>query len=177
MCVHDAVSQFEQKDKVDSMCRALTTSWVREKAHEQQATDELCSFFEGFDATGADASLTGVFDINDLRQLGRQRTWCPYFLARHLINLANVVVFNYQYLIDPKIASLVSKELEAECIICFDEAHNIDNVCLEAYSVKLNKRTLALGACTSEMSCPFAMGLCVRQSRIHLVWVCTSSQR
>ncbi len=47
-----------------------------------------------------------------------------------------------QYLLDPKIANLVSKELEKECIVVFDEAHNIDNVCVEAYSVKINRRHL-----------------------------------
>ena len=26
---------------------------------------------------------------------------------------------------------MVSRELEKECIIVFDEAHNIDNVCIE----------------------------------------------
>lgn len=29
--------------------------------------------------------------------------WCPYFLARHIINHANVLVYNYQYMLDPKV--------------------------------------------------------------------------
>lgn len=112
LCIHDAVAQFEQKDKVDSMCRALTTSWVRQQHRdEQKSADELCPYFEGFDKNGADASLTGIYDLHDLKALGRRETWCPYFLARHLINLANVVIFNYQYMIDPKIASLVSSQV------------------------------------------------------------------
>jgi DNA excision repair protein ERCC-2 len=153
MCIHDGVSQFEQKEQVDSLCRSMTTSWVREQKKQEEKVDDLCPYFEGFEANGADVNLDGVFDINDLKQTGLQKTWCPYFLARHLINLANVVIFNYQYLIDPKIASLVSKELESECIVCFDEAHNIDNVCLEAYSVKLNKRTLVTSAFFRAVDC------------------------
>lgn len=27
---------------------------------------------------------------------------------------------------------MVSREMERECIVVFDEAHNIDNVCIEA---------------------------------------------
>ena len=27
---------------------------------------------------------------------------------------------------------MVSRELEKECVVVFDEAHNIDNVCIEA---------------------------------------------
>jgi DNA excision repair protein ERCC-2 len=37
---------------------------------------------------------------------------------------------------------LVSRELEAESIVVFDEAHNIDNVCIEALSVTLDRRRL-----------------------------------
>ena len=36
----------------------------------------------------------------------------------------------------------MSRELEAESIVVFDEAHNIDNVCIEALSVTLDRRIL-----------------------------------
>jgi Rad3-related DNA helicase len=29
---------------------------------------------------------------------------------------------------------MVSREFERECVVVFDEAHNIDNVCIEALS-------------------------------------------
>lgn len=36
-------------------------------------------------------------------------------------------------MLDPKVAGLVSRELERESIVVFDEAHNIDNVfCLNS---------------------------------------------
>ena len=73
---------------------------------------------------------------------GRTKKWCPYFLARNMISFANVVVYNYQYMLDPKVASLVSSSLEKECVVVFDEAHNIDNVCIEALSVNLRQQTL-----------------------------------
>jgi DNA excision repair protein ERCC-2 len=61
---------------------------------------------------------------------------------RHMISYGNVIVYNYQYMLDPKVSSLVSRELERECIVVFDEAHNIDNVCIEALSVNLRQQTL-----------------------------------
>lgn len=39
-------------------------------------------------------------------------------------------------------ANIVSRELEAECIVVFDEAHNIDNVCIEALSVIVDKKLI-----------------------------------
>jgi DNA excision repair protein ERCC-2 len=49
--------------------------------------------------TGSDATLSGVFAIDDMKELGRERHWCPYFMARRMINLADVVVYNYQYML------------------------------------------------------------------------------
>jgi DNA excision repair protein ERCC-2 len=59
-----------------------------------------------------------------------------------MITFANVVIYNYQYMLDPKVAGVISRELEKECVVVFDEAHNIDNVCIEALSVNLRQQTL-----------------------------------
>ena len=57
-----------------------------------------------FDA-GSDALLEpGVYTLEDLRIFGRKQGWCPYFLARHMLTFANVVVYNYQYMLDPKVS-------------------------------------------------------------------------
>jgi DNA excision repair protein ERCC-2 len=63
-------------------------------------------------------------------------------MTRRLINHANILVYNYQYTLDPRISNVVSAELENECIVVFDEAHNIDNVCIEALSVTVDKKMI-----------------------------------
>jgi Rad3-related DNA helicase len=50
------------------------------------------------------------------------------------LNFADVIVYSYQYVIDPKISELVSKEFTSSAVLVFDEAHNIDNVCIDALS-------------------------------------------
>lgn len=50
-----------------------------------------------------------MYTLSDLRVWGRKRGWCPYFLARHMMAFANVVVYNYQYMIDPKVSQMVSR--------------------------------------------------------------------
>ena len=52
---------------------------------------------------------------------------------------------------------MVSSELESSSIIVFDEAHNIDSVCIEAFSVTVDSRRLelatrSLGRLSSEIS-------------------------
>ncbi|XP_062454153.1 general transcription and DNA repair factor IIH helicase subunit XPD isoform X2 [Rhea pennata] len=63
---------------------------------------------------------------------------CRFYEILH----ANVIVYSYHYLLDPKIADLVSKELAKKSVVVFDEAHNIDNVCIDSMGVNITRRTL-----------------------------------
>ncbi|KAI0565199.1 DNA helicase [Gracilaria domingensis] len=143
LCIHESVSRMEGS-AVDSGCRALTSSWVRERMEDDEArTAPFCKYFETYDREGLDHILApGVYNLVDLRVYGSRRRWCPYFLARHSIMIANILVYSYHYLLDPKVAGVVSSELPPESIIVFDEAHNIDNVCIEALSVDLEEPTI-----------------------------------
>ena len=38
---------------------------------------------------------------------------------------ANIVVYSYHYILDPKIAELVSKDIPRSAVVVFDEGHNI----------------------------------------------------
>ncbi|XP_024529521.1 general transcription and DNA repair factor IIH helicase subunit XPD [Selaginella moellendorffii] len=142
LCIHPVVSGETSRESVDAGCRKLTASWVRAAA-ETNLDIETCSFYQGYEKQGSEQPLPpGVYTLHDLRVYGRQRGWCPYFLARQMIQFANVVVYNYQYLLDPKVSGIISKEMQKECIVVFDEAHNIDNVCIEALSVNLRQNNL-----------------------------------
>uniref|UniRef100_A0AAV1TXH6 DNA 5'-3' helicase n=1 Tax=Peronospora matthiolae TaxID=2874970 RepID=A0AAV1TXH6_9STRA len=158
MCVHSRVMAHADGEDVDGQCRQMTASWVRARAARaaNQVQDaqsapaiaetsvETCSFYETYDARRSDDSVLvpGVYSVEDLKELGVHKGWCPYFLTRYAVTFADVVVFNYQYMLDPKVSQLVSRSFEKESIIVFDEAHNIDNVCIEALSVDLDRRAL-----------------------------------
>ncbi|CAK4558821.1 unnamed protein product [Aphanomyces euteiches] len=143
MCVHPRVMNHPDGETVDGQCRQLTASWVRNRA-QSGANVETCNFFENYERRSMDERVleTGVYTLDDLKTLGTQKGWCPYFMTRHAIATADVVVYNYQYMLDPKVSQMVSRSLERDCIVVFDEAHNIDNVCIEALSVTLNRRAL-----------------------------------
>lgn len=57
-----------------------------------------------------------------------------------------VIVYSFHYLLDPKVAEQVSKEMDKNSIVVFDEAHNIDNVCIESLSVDLTRPMLDAAA-------------------------------
>lgn len=148
MCIHERVQQENDRDNVDSLCRGMTASWVREHHQKQVRSGDaapipLCQYFENYDMDKQGNQIpipSGLFTIDDIKKYGQRKGYCPYFLTRHLIFHAHILVYNYQYMLDPKVASLISKELAADSIVVFDEAHNIDNVCIEALSVTVDKR-------------------------------------
>jgi DNA excision repair protein ERCC-2 len=71
----------------------------------------------------------------------------------------DIIIYSFHYLLDPKVAEQVSKELSKDAIVVFDEAHNIgmsnnarywrgwritreDNVCIESLSIDLTRPML-----------------------------------
>lgn len=103
----------DDREKVDSKCRSLTASWVRERARDQnqgfiqfnggsknqmvqnvsdiENADKrigVCNFYENFSENNEKGQLTippGVYTLEDLRDFGIKKKMCPYFLARHFL--------------------------------------------------------------------------------------------
>ncbi|KAA8550879.1 hypothetical protein F0562_002563 [Nyssa sinensis] len=116
LCINPSVVSAENRDSVDAACRKLTASWVRALAIENPNIP-TCQFFENYEKASSDAVLPpGVYTLQDLRAFGKEKGWCPYFLARHMVQFANVVVYSYQYLLDPKVAGIISKEMQRELL-------------------------------------------------------------
>ena len=43
--------------------------------------------------------LEGVYSTEDMQVLGNSLHMCPYILSKELFNKANIVVFNYMYML------------------------------------------------------------------------------
>jgi len=142
LCIHPEVSKERDGKIVDGYCYSMTASHKR-ALHKADPSSKVCIYYEEYDANGREALLpSGVYSIDDLKDFSRAKGWCPYFMARHAISYANVIIYSYHYLLDPKIADLVSKELAKNSVVVFDEAHNIDNVCIESMSTTITRKTI-----------------------------------
>jgi len=42
----------------------------------------------------------------------------------------DVIIYSFHYLLDPKVAEQVSKEMSKDSIVVFDEAHNIGSLAI-----------------------------------------------
>ena len=74
--------------------------------------EKIISDFEKFDENQERILLPNeVYTLDDLKDFGEKEGVCPYFLARRFLLKSNIIVFNYSYMLDPKIANIVSAEL------------------------------------------------------------------
>ncbi|KAG6048783.1 DNA-dependent ATPase of the nucleotide excision repair factor 4 complex [Claviceps sp. LM77 group G4] len=142
LCLHPSVKREKSGTVVDARCRSLTAGFVKEKK-ERGETVDLCVYHDNLDLLEPHNLIpNGVWTFEGILSYGEKHKQCPYFTARRMMQYCNVVIFSYHYLLDPKIAERVSRDFSKDCIVVFDEAHNIDNVCIEALSTDITEDSL-----------------------------------
>ena len=110
----------------------------KDKTHISSGVDS--SHLRDIDNNPSNNSI--IWTLDEIRAKGKEKKLCPYFLLRRLIKTCDILVYTYNYLVDPSIYDAVSKEIGKDAIIIFDEAHNIDNYCIEGMSVEIKRNTL-----------------------------------
>jgi len=125
LCLNGEVTKEKTGRDVDAACRRVRPE---------------CKYFQGY---VEDPSLpSGIYTLEDLKSAMKSSTKCPYYTARAAIPISDCVVYTYNYMIDPRINEVVSSGLGSNCVVVFDEAHNIDSVCIESLSVHINRSHL-----------------------------------
>ncbi|QLQ82045.1 hypothetical protein HG537_0G02990 [Torulaspora globosa] len=144
LCLHPIVSKERKGTVVDEKCRRMTNGQAKRQLEiDPESKVELCDYHENlYNLEVEDYIPKGVFSFERLIKYCEERTLCPYFIVRRMISLCNIIIYSYHYLLDPKIAERVSKEVSKDGIVIFDEAHNIDNVCIESLSLDLTNDVL-----------------------------------
>ena len=143
MCVHPVVSQERKGKVVDARCRDMTSAWACEKGRQEPGSVELCDFHEELGKLEPGHLIPhGVWTIEELIEYAKDKGICPYFAVRRMMAFCDVIIYSFHYLLDPKVAEQVSKEISKDAIVVFDEAHNIDNVCIESLSIDLTRPIL-----------------------------------
>ncbi|KAF4734905.1 General transcription and DNA repair factor IIH helicase subunit XPD, partial [Perkinsus olseni] len=115
MCIHPDVAGQADRDKIDIMCREMTSNFIKKSSSSSSSSAGRCSFFEQYDeliggvgsrynndiessANGQKKKFaipSGVYTLEDLRVAGGAEGWCPYYMTKRLLRHADVIVFNY----------------------------------------------------------------------------------
>ncbi|KAF8338096.1 uncharacterized protein EI90DRAFT_3279597 [Cantharellus anzutake] len=143
LCLNPEVAREKKGTVVDARCRDLTSATACEKGRANPGSVPLCSFHEGLNNLEPGNLIPpGIWTLADVQQHGVKNGTCPYFTIRRMMPFVDVIIYSFHYLLDPKVAEQVSKELSKDAIVVFDEAHNIDNVCIESLSIDLTRPML-----------------------------------
>ncbi len=80
-----------------------------------------------------------VVTSEELRRIGEERKLCPYELSLRYAQLADVVICDYNYLFDPRVAlrRFFSEGAGGRWAFLIDEAHNLVERSRELYSLEL----------------------------------------
>jgi DNA excision repair protein ERCC-2 len=120
LCVFPEVSDHRSKADVDIECRSRNVAW----------SDMHCPYYDHVLLR----PRPGVYGLSDLKNFGVVNGLCPYWLCRHLVQEAEVIMGSFAYLLDPLASDVVVPHVPETAITVFDEAHNIDDVCCEFMS-------------------------------------------
>ncbi|EKM82686.1 hypothetical protein AGABI1DRAFT_118129 [Agaricus bisporus var. burnettii JB137-S8] len=143
LCINPEVSREKKGKVVDARCRDLTNSAVCEKGRADPGSVELCDWHENLGKMEPGHLMpAGIWTLADVLDYGKEQRICPYFAVRRMMPFVDAVIYSFHYLLDPKVAEQVSKEMSKDSIVVFDEAHNIDNVCIESLSIDLTRPML-----------------------------------
>ncbi|KAJ7172483.1 hypothetical protein C8R46DRAFT_1086107 [Mycena filopes] len=125
LCIHPEVAKEKKGKVVDARCRDLTNATACEKGRADPGSVPLCDWHENL----------GKMEPGSLIPPG---IWTS---GRHngVYAFVDVIIYSFHYLLDPKVAEQVSKEMSKDAIVVFDEAHNIDNVCIEIKTTNSSK--------------------------------------
>lgn len=144
LCLHPKIRKERKGTVVDEKCRRMTNGSAKRKLEAGEDTSiELCDYHETLYGMEPENYIPpGVYSFEKLIKYCEERTMCPYFTVRRMISFCNIIIYSYHYLLDPKISERVSREVSKNAIVIFDEAHNIDNVCIESLSLDLTNDVL-----------------------------------
>ena len=87
------------------------------------------------------AKLSDLFDIEEMKELGRKCAGCPYYTAREMVEDAEIIFAPYNYILDPKIRSSMNISLTNNILI-IDEAHNVEDTCRSAGSLEFDTKNI-----------------------------------
>ena len=129
LCLHPKVMNIENSMAKIHTCRAK----VKERS---------CVHYSNVEKKIQDSAFNAILDIEELINISKEKTMCPYFSSRELLKQADIIFMPYNYLIDSKLRKTQSISLE-NAIVIFDEAHNIEKVCEESYSFEITSSDIA----------------------------------
>ena len=91
-----------------------------------------------------------IMDLEEFSTACKKIHWCPFFAARELIPVSDLLFFPYNYVLDVMYHSMFRNLQYTNSVLIFDEGHNVQKVAEDAWSFDLSVGWLK--DCVKELS-------------------------
>ncbi|GAB0134464.1 hypothetical protein EsDP_00002835 [Epichloe bromicola] len=135
LCINPSVARLGSVQAINDRCSELQQSKSTKKC-SFVPKEELLSETHQF----RDTALATIPDIEDLHQLGKSLSVCPYYASRSALPGAEIITLPYPLLLQKGAREALGIKLEGNVVI-IDEAHNIMDAIanVHAADVKLSE--------------------------------------
>lgn len=134
LCLNSQVNIEGTRVQVESKCLDVTASWLDRSC--------VCPYYTKLREGKAWNLPQGIYTLDDIKAICEDAGLCPYFVQKHYLGCASVVMCTYQYIFNPKLSSGFLETVPADSLVIFDDASMIDQTCIELRSLSLNHEIL-----------------------------------
>lgn len=139
LCINPSVSKLGTLAAINDKCSEL----------QQSKSGSKCQYVPGADNLGQthqfrDNTLATLPDIEDLFELGKELSICPYYASRTAVPGAEIITLPYPLLLQKTARDALGINLEGNVVIV-DEAHNIMDAVANVYASEINLSELKRG--------------------------------
>ncbi|ETO24027.1 hypothetical protein RFI_13132, partial [Reticulomyxa filosa] len=145
MCINEKIKKDYKGSRLNRQCRAINSHQSHSK----------CQYFHGYKELTKESNKNNahnqqlqvlesfVLDLEELSQISHEIGVCPYYYELDICDRSEIVFMPYNYLLDKKVRPNNLHRVLDNCILIFDEAHNIEQVCCDAMSFQFHASMLA----------------------------------
>ncbi len=131
LCINPSVSRLGSLSAINDRCAEL----------QQSKSKDRCSFTLGADNLAEthqfrDTALATLPDIEDMHNLGKSLSVCPYYASRKAVPGAEIITLPYPLLLQKSARDALGIKLEGNVVI-IDEAHNIMDAVANVHAAEI----------------------------------------
>ncbi|KAG6008263.1 hypothetical protein E4U21_004725 [Claviceps maximensis] len=139
LCINPSVSRLGSVQAINDRCSEL----------QQSKSATKCPFVPREDLLSEthkfrDTALATIPDIEDLHQLGKSLSVCPYYASRSAVPGAEIITLPYPLLLQKTAREALGIKLEGNVVI-IDEAHNIMDAIANVHAADIKLSDLRKG--------------------------------
>lgn len=136
LCINPAVHKLGSLGAINDKCSELQKPKSKSKCPFVPNADNLAETHQF-----RDAALATMPDIEDLYELGKSHSVCPYYASRTAIPTAEIITLPYPLLLQESAREALGIKLEGNIVIV-DEAHNIMDAVASVHAAEIRLSNL-----------------------------------